>query len=126
MELFPENPTEPFEYTVSIPWMEKPTVKERPRFANGRVYTPAKTLKNEKHIAAAWAEHNLPVIDEPCEIELEFTNAEMKITLRNHEPYENRSVRGDLDNVCKLVLDALNEVAYTDDKYIVELKARKI
>jgi Holliday junction resolvase RusA-like endonuclease len=35
------------------------------------------------------------------------------------------SVKPDLDNLCKAVLDALNGIAYHDDKQIVELHLSK-
>ena len=34
--------------------------------------------------------------------------------------------KSDIDNITKIILDALNGVAYKDDAQIVELKAKKI
>jgi Holliday junction resolvase RusA-like endonuclease len=126
-EMFPTIPTEHdvFSYEVFVPW-DKPQVKERPRFANGRVYTPKKTLDAEKLIAEHWREYGLPKVDQPCEVELEFSNDGINVLIASCPDYVNRKLRGDLDNYVKIVLDALNDVAYTDDKHVVHIEARKL
>ena len=46
-----------------------------------------------------------------------------KTTRRGCVPY---TVKPDLDNVCKLVLDALNGVAWADDAQVVSIYANKL
>ena len=35
------------------------------------------------------------------------------------------TIRGDADNICKGILDALNTIAYDDDKQVQKLSVRK-
>lgn len=94
-------------------WVEgQPLPKQRPRLGKHGAYTPART--------SAW-EHSVswqigPVLSAtepfsgPVSIELEFCR-------ETHR-------RADLDNLVKAVLDALNKLAYEDDKQIVSIAAR--
>ena len=41
------------------------------------------------------------------------------------KPYPGRSLTPDIDNLLKLVLDALNTVVYKDDRQVLEVKMRK-
>jgi Holliday junction resolvase RusA-like endonuclease len=111
---------------LALPW--KPQVKERPRFGNGRAYTPKNTLNAEaslkeqfRHFAPDWDPYN-----ETCHVEWTFTNSHVGVTLRSHADYEARSLRGDLDNYVKLASDALNGVLFTDDRLIVRSDALKL
>jgi Holliday junction resolvase RusA-like endonuclease len=83
-------------------------------------------LDAEKLIAEHWREYGLPKIDQPCEVELEFSNDGINVLIASCPDYVNRKLRGDLDNYVKIVLDALNDVAYTDDKHVVHIEARKL
>lgn len=102
-------------YSIFIPG--RPVPKGRPRFGNGRTYTPVKTQKEEQRIALAYKG--------PC-----YTGA-VSITLNFwfSRPKTNRkefmTQRPDCDNLAKLVTDALNGKAYVDDQQIVELKVSK-
>ncbi len=95
--------------------------KQRPRTTKtGHIYTPRETAQEEKLIRNAWindkAEYTGPV--------------EMVIRTHNKAPksYSFKQLakpdlqKPDLDNVAKLVCDALNGVAYKDDAQIVTLK----
>lgn len=102
-------------YSIFIPG--RPVPKGRPRFGNGRTYTPVKTQKEEQRIALAYKG--------PC-----YTGA-VSITLNFwfSRPKTNRkefmTQRPDLDNTVKIVTDALNGKAYVDDQQVVEIKASK-
>jgi len=86
----------------------RPRPKGRPRFNNkGFVYTPSNTRQHEKYVR----ELALDIVDKPLEGDL-ILNVTVVIKNRNH---------GDLDNYVKLVSDALNGIAYQDDKQIKEL-----
>ena len=89
-----------------------PAVKGRPRFTRyGRAYTPKKTADAEKVIAeaATLAFDGFP-FTEPVGIELTFFCATKR--------------RSDGDNLVKLVLDAMNTIAYTDDYLVEEWRVR--
>ena len=100
----------------------KPRAKQRPRHTRtGVTYTPAETRLAEKQIAAAYTG---PKFEGPIEMGINFQNDGFTLTIRETEPAESK-LRGDLDNLLKLVQDALNKVAYEDDKQIVRLLAAK-
>ena len=110
-DLIPQN-----SITFRIPG--PPASKERPRFANGRAYTPATTRDAEKKVRecfeAALRTNQLsksPVFND-------FICLEVKFVLKDKR-------RRDLDNMVKLVQDALNKVAYEDDWQIHEINTDK-
>lgn len=90
----------------------EPKSKQRPRFAKGRAYTPAETVKAEKAIGAAWRDLGVEPMQHAVLVELEFYNGNRR--------------RRDLDNMVKLVLDGLNKIAFDDDHQVIEINARKI
>jgi Holliday junction resolvase RusA-like endonuclease len=103
----------------------KPKPKERPRMGRGgHFYTPRATKEAEAAIAGAWKGMGGVLLDGPVEVILTFDPDGTYIEV---EPYEVRpsKIAADLDNLAKLVLDALNGVAYTDDKHIHRLVVRK-
>lgn len=89
-----------------------PVVKGRPRFTRqGRAYTPKATSDAEKVIKLIAGEAFLgEPFTEAVGIDLVF--------------YCKTKRRSDGDNLVKLVLDALNEVAYTDDYLVEEWRVR--
>jgi Holliday junction resolvase RusA-like endonuclease len=103
----------------------KPRSKQRPRSTrSGHTYTPKETREYEKKISEAYS--GVAFVDGPLEVELVFDNDKTTIVIKELKPAKNPSkLRGDIDNYAKAILDALNNVAYTDDKQIVSLKLRK-
>jgi Holliday junction resolvase RusA-like endonuclease len=89
-----------------------PRSKGRPRFANGRAYTPKETTDAEKLIRDAWRETGADPFNYDVLVDVSFFLATRR--------------RKDLDNLVKLVLDALNKEAFPDDSQVVEINARKI
>lgn len=109
------------EYSIRIPG--EPVPKERPRFARrtGHAYTPEKTKQAEKEIAYMWKlEHPGVKLKGPLFLEMVFN---LKPPKGPHGPYPTK--RPDIDNLEKLITDALNGVAYEDDKQIVQVKKIK-
>lgn len=76
--------------------------KQRPRVVKGRAFTPKATLDCERAIKLA-----------ACRLRKLSGRVSVYVFLK----YKSR-VRPDLDNAAKTVLDALNGVAYHDDKQI--------
>lgn len=100
----------------------KPQGKARPRFSNGHAYTPKQTAVYEKQIKNAFIAAGGEKIESDgviIEIDIYYkkTAADKKKTSPTKKP--------DIDNICKIVLDGLNGVAYADDKQIVSLSANK-
>ena len=108
----------------------KPFGKERPRFA-GHAYTPKRTETAERVIGwyyktqAGNRMFRLPAIKiravfEPPKSANKETRAAM--LLGEVRP----TVKPDWDNIGKLVCDALNGIAYKDDKDVVEASVIKV
>ncbi len=85
--------------------------KQRARFGRGRAYTPAETRSWEELLAWRFIErHGRPQLTGPVRIELHFAGVQ---------------ANQDIDNLAKSCLDALNGVAFKDDRQVVELIVRK-
>ena len=112
----------------------KPQGKQRPRFSriSKTVYTPTKTAKYEKQIAKAYTESGGKCIPADCYVSVSvsaFFPIPKSYSKKKREDCLERILRPDkkpdIDNILKVVLDALNDVAYEDDKQVVELIGRK-
>jgi|SRR5215471_16832400 len=106
--------TEPL-LALSVPGTPVPKARPRLARAHGRHYTPRPTVQAEDKIRVAarnaWmGRHTRPVKD-PVALEVVFW-------LPNKR-------RVDLDNLVKLVTDAMNGEIYADDSQIWSLEARK-
>jgi Holliday junction resolvase RusA-like endonuclease len=112
---------------VVIPW--KPHAKQRPRSGRGHTYTPPATKKAEQAIRDAFLAAQ-PEGFEPYALEIDVTlqlaNDSVIIDIQPTGPWINRKLRGDGDNYAKTLLDALNGIAWEDDKWIRTLKVRKV
>lgn len=92
----------------------EPKSKQRPRFTrSGHVYTPQETRDAEKAIKEAFEEQD------GVSFEDSILRMELVFALSNRRPR-------DTDNMAKLVMDALNKVAYHDDKQVIELLIRRV
>ena len=115
--------------TFVIPGPAK--AKDRPRINRntGRVYTPNATHKYEKLVKESYG-------DNPC-FEDQFISIKILFKFEVPKSYSKtkhsealrgvlRPSRADIDNYIKSVLDGLNKVAYSDDKYIYKIEAEKL
>lgn len=101
-------------------------VKGRPRLGRrGRVFTPERTLIAEAFIADQWRRNNAPYYETPVMLEAVFTPTSTEITITPLDPSHTSKLRGDTDNYLKLVCDALNGVAYPDDKAVMVIRGEK-
>lgn len=111
----------------------KPSGKERPRLSNGIVYTPARTKSYENFIKGCYIEQcgDISFGDRAISMDIKayvpvltkFRKAE-KIAALNGEL--KPSAKPDADNILKAILDALNEIAYDDDRYIYKITVERI
>jgi Holliday junction resolvase RusA-like endonuclease len=107
-----------------------PQGKARPRFRRtGRAYTPAKTKQAEDIIREAWLTQSKMSFEK---------GTPLKLTLVGGYPVAKSiskkqralmlsglirpTVKPDLDNFAKLVLDSLNGYAYHDDAQVITFK----
>ena len=119
---------------VSFTIPMKPTGKGRPRLgARGRVFTPARTKAYENFIKGCYWEQcdGFYFADRPITLHIKaympiltkFKKSEKEAALRGElKP----SAKPDVDNILKAILDALNEVAYDDDRFIYQLTIERI
>lgn len=115
------------DFTFTVPG--KPTGKGRPRFAQGRTFTPRETVLAEQTIRAAWEGVGSPRLpDGPVFLRVTIGverprshfKRDMTLTaegVRNPRPSRQKP---DVDNAIKLVMDALNTRAWRDDVQIVD------
>lgn len=107
-------------YVITV--MGEPVPKQRVRVVNNHAYTPQKTKDAENKIAFRWvAKYKSKIIENPVCIEIVFA---MKKPKAKTTKYVQK--RPDIDNLAKTVLDALNGIAYVDDKQVVKLVATKV
>ena len=112
----------------------QPQGKARPRFSrrSGTVYTPSKTARYEKEIRQAYisaggkmipdGSYAVVIMDAYFEIPKSYVKGKRLACERNINRPDKKP---DIDNVLKAVLDALNGVAYEDDKQVIEVTCRK-
>lgn len=98
-------------YELTVPGT--PEIKSRPRVTKNGTFTPKKTIASEKRIAAVFASlyPDATLITGPVEMIVDFWLPD----------YAHK----DVDNLAKLVMDALNKIAYEDDSQVVSILARK-
>jgi Holliday junction resolvase RusA-like endonuclease len=114
---------------------DKPVGKARPRMTSkGRPYTPAATKLAEASVRAAWIAAGSPRLpDVPLWMHLTIVQPRPKSHFRANgqlsavgDRHRFPAKRPDIDNIIKLVCDALNGCAYRDDAQIVSVAARKV
>lgn len=104
-----------------------PKGKGRPRFSRGRAYTPKDTVEYEKRIAQSYDGdmHTSPIfvdIRAFFSIPKSYTKKQKK-AIKNGDLTPTK--KPDCDNIGKVVLDALNGIAYEDDKQVIDLRVTK-
>lgn len=115
--------------TVKVPG--RPRGKARPRFYNGHAYTPKNTRDFENEIRTCYIaqdgrEYTGSIL---VDVEAIFKIPESWTKKKKWETIDQGKrpeVRPDIDNIVKIVMDALNGVAYKDDSQVVEVRARKV
>lgn len=111
--------------------------KQRPRVTNiggySRMYTPKETMNYETYVRTLFVQRYPSHIlyEKPLRMLIEVykgiptsQSEKKKELMRKNEMLPTG--KPDLDNVIKIICDALNKVAYLDDKTVVELSASKV
>ena len=105
--------------------------KARPRFNRntGRAYTPKASHEYEKAVKEAY-KGNYFFDGEYISIKILFKFKIPKSYTKKQRSDALAGIlkpsRADIDNYIKSVLDGLNKVAYSDDRYIFRIEAEKI
>lgn len=111
----------------------EPVAKARPRVVNGHAYTPSKTKCHEAKIALVYKTtyHGEKFdVGVPLRLEADFYRMIPKSARKKDREAMiagtiRPTVKADVDNYAKTVMDALLKVAYEDDNQVVELVCRK-
>ena len=110
----------------------KPQGKARPRFNTytGRTYTPSKTGAYERLIALCFKQAGGKLLDGAIRIDIKayypIAKSHTKKAKAGMESGEIKAtIKPDIDNVAKAVLDGLNGVAFEDDKQVINLRIAK-
>ena len=102
--------------------------KQRPRISKGRAFTPAETRNCEAAIRK-WAQsEGITPVTFPIRVQIEVIESVGKAPADDilHSIYGlTYNVKGDVDNFGKTILDALNGIAYKDDKQIAQLGIKR-
>lgn len=109
----------------------EPKGKGRPRFTRGgHAYTPKETVEYEEWVRASYLKAGkVYFANEELGMEIKAYYKIPKSTSKKKRAemvHTRPTKKPDYDNVAKIVTDALNEVAYADDKQIVEAKQSKL
>lgn len=112
-----------------------PVGKARPRMntRTGKAYTPNKTKYYEVQVRQELIfkyREIKPIVDEPVRVTIiAYFSIPKSTSKKNKSKMLNNEIRPtkkpDIDNITKIVLDALNKFAYHDDTQVVELVVRK-
>jgi len=91
----------------------EPIPKGRPRTTRtGHTYTPKRTAEAEADLAKQF---KAEVVGGPFPL---------SVPVEVVASFYTKSKTADLDNLLKLTLDALNEIAWKDDKQVVSIQAK--
>lgn len=100
--------------------------KQRPRanFRTGIIYTPSNTKKYERLIKSKVTQK----VDGAIAIDLECHFKMPKWSNKKRKEMVGKPClkTPDIDNITKIYLDALNQVAYDDDKQVYQISATKV
>ncbi len=109
-----------------------PKGKDRPRFNyhTGHTYTTKKTEDYEEKVRGAYYETTRKVLEGPISADIiAYFKIPVQTKKADKEQMRSESVpylhKPDADNIAKVILDALNHVAYEDDIQVYELRVRK-
>lgn len=117
--------------TVSFTVPGVPVPKGRPRVTRYATFTPQSTVDYENRIRDAWQAAGAAAFPAACPLTVEVrayfpmpkgTSRRRRLLLEDSPHIKHR---GDIDNVVKAVLDALNGRAFPDDCAVCRIVASK-
>lgn len=99
--------------------------KRRPRFGKGRTFDPPANRRERADIRKAWEEQvGEWKADGPVGVEIDVYRKLPKSKPLRVES-ESDTIKPDVDNIAKAIMDALNGVAFDDDSQVVRLRCSK-
>lgn len=112
----------------------KPVGKGRPRFKRMgnfvQTYTPEKTADYEKLVRLRFQNAGGAITDKPVRVEIVAFFEPPKSARKKDWAVMLANLilptkKPDIDNIAKIILDALNKIAYVDDAQVIELSVIK-
>ena len=109
----------------------EPVAKGRPRVTKWGTYTPEKTKNYETLVKELFfVKHGQTLLEGPLKMKVQAYFTIPKSTSKKRKELmkigELRPTKKpDLDNILKIIGDALNEIAYQDDKQIISASIEK-
>lgn len=108
----------------------KLTGKGRPRFYRGHAVTPKITRDYEKRVVNCYLAQSGVLYETPVRVNIiaykkipkSYTKKRINLI---QQGIEQPVSKPDIDNICKIILDALNGVAYKDDTQVIRLAISK-
>ena len=104
--------------------------KARPRFFNGHAITPKDTVNYENWVKLCYQQQDGRRLEGPVRVaiiayyKIPKSYSKKRIqAIREGREYPCKKV--DCDNIAKIILDALNNIAFDDDKQVTELTVLK-
>lgn len=115
----------------SVPGQPKPLQRARVgrRGAHAAMYDPEANVTNKATVGfyAKKAMGKKPLMTGPLRLRVFFCLEKPKSKIRkNSDPHPHPDSRPDLDNMIKLVCDALNGIVWKDDAQVVMIAAYKL
>lgn len=109
----------------------EPRGKGRPRRGQWSMYTPKETTQYERLVRICYQNAGLGLLTGEIEMEVMACYGIPKSKPKRVKEQMTAGVirptkKPDCDNVLKIIFDALNQVAYADDKQIVAATIRKV
>lgn len=113
---------------ITIPG--KPKAKDRPIFFNGHAYTSKSTRAYEKKVKSIWKDKTSITFHGAVDVSITAYYQIPKSTSKVAKEMMLEGIRlpgkkPDADNIGKIIMDALNGLAYDDDKQVVDLHVSK-
>ena len=109
---WPDVPPDAIRVNCTIPG--EPLSKQRPRFGRGRAYDPAENSRAQANICLFIRHAHKSLIPD------DVNTFSVRLLF-----YLKTGQRRDLDNMCKLVMDACTGLVWKDDYQVMELFARQ-
>jgi Holliday junction resolvase RusA-like endonuclease len=108
----------------------EPTGKARPRVTKWGTHTPEKTVLYENLVKLCYQEQCGEYTEKPLNVDISvFYDIPKSTPKKNIEPMLRGQIRPckkpDCDNIAKIILDALNGIAYKDDTQVISLNVVK-
>ena len=119
--------------TVTFTIVGKPCGKGRPKFSRQgdyvRTYTPEKTVEYENLVKLAWMQRGADKMSGVIRASIvAYFPIPKSVSKKKQLEMDGTAFlkKPDCDNIAKIILDALNGIAYDDDSQVASLSVKKI